>query len=225
MELEKKKISSKNQDKVCHIVPSDLKLYEIKVIIIKLYTPEISIYTNILPISISILIVNNCHDLDANSLAQISYTFCLTCRSYYKCTNPRCGAKKQVERSMDEPDTLIITYEGLHLHFAYPFFSNYNNNDSHTHQIDPPLKKAKKMLHERHKNDIQNEVSPKTLLEETNVPYHHQIPKSDSQQEIELQGLLEDVVPLEVRNPSRESLFNFSVCRSTINYSTPSILS
>ncbi|KAJ8532927.1 hypothetical protein K7X08_015816 [Anisodus acutangulus] len=48
-------------------------------------------------------------------------------RSYYKCTNPRCGAKKQVGRSSDEPDTFIITYEGLHLHFAYPFIT-----------LDPP---------------------------------------------------------------------------------------
>ncbi|KAH0739472.1 hypothetical protein KY290_038177 [Solanum tuberosum] len=48
-------------------------------------------------------------------------------RSYYKCTNPRCGAKKQVERSSDEPNTFIITYEGLHLHFAYPFIT-----------LDPP---------------------------------------------------------------------------------------
>lgn len=42
-------------------------------------------------------------------------------RSYYKCTNPRCSAKKQVEKSNEEPDTLIVTYEGLHLHFVYPF--------------------------------------------------------------------------------------------------------
>nr|WJJ45887.1 WRKY37 [Persea americana] len=30
-------------------------------------------------------------------------------RSYYRCTNPRCSAKKQVERSTEDPDTLIIT--------------------------------------------------------------------------------------------------------------------
>ncbi|KFK31038.1 hypothetical protein AALP_AA6G059900 [Arabis alpina] len=33
-------------------------------------------------------------------------------RSYYKCTNPICNAKKQVEKSIDEPNTYIITYEG-----------------------------------------------------------------------------------------------------------------
>ncbi|CAL4959232.1 unnamed protein product [Urochloa decumbens] len=43
-------------------------------------------------------------------------------RSYYRCTNPRCNAKKQVERATDEADTLIVTYEGLHLHYTYSHF-------------------------------------------------------------------------------------------------------
>ncbi|WOL04732.1 putative WRKY transcription factor 49 isoform X1 [Canna indica] len=40
-------------------------------------------------------------------------------RSYYRCTNPRCNAKKQVERSVEDPEMLIVTYEGLHLHYTY----------------------------------------------------------------------------------------------------------
>ncbi|XP_062232391.1 probable WRKY transcription factor 49 [Phragmites australis] len=40
-------------------------------------------------------------------------------RSYYRCTNPRCNAKKQVERVTD---TLVVTYEGLHLHYIYSHF-------------------------------------------------------------------------------------------------------
>ncbi|GLJ37239.1 hypothetical protein SUGI_0755320 [Cryptomeria japonica] len=40
-------------------------------------------------------------------------------RSYYRCTSPKCRAKKQVERCVDEPNTLAITYEGLHLHYSY----------------------------------------------------------------------------------------------------------
>ncbi|KAJ1287274.1 hypothetical protein BS78_03G418800 [Paspalum vaginatum] len=43
-------------------------------------------------------------------------------RSYYRCTNPRCNAKKQVERATDEADTLLVTYEGLHLHYTYSHF-------------------------------------------------------------------------------------------------------
>uniref|UniRef100_A0ACD5W532 Uncharacterized protein n=1 Tax=Avena sativa TaxID=4498 RepID=A0ACD5W532_AVESA len=38
------------------------------------------------------------------------------CRSYYKCTSSHCSAKKHVEKSTDDPEMLIVTYEGSHLH-------------------------------------------------------------------------------------------------------------
>lgn len=60
----------------------------------------------------------------------------MQCRSYYRCTNPRCNAKKQVERSTEEPDTLVVTYEGLHLHYTYSHFLQ-------THQPPPQPKKPK----------------------------------------------------------------------------------
>ncbi|KAL6614181.1 hypothetical protein ACP70R_036451 [Stipagrostis hirtigluma subsp. patula] len=43
-------------------------------------------------------------------------------RSYYKCTSARCGAKKHVEKSLDDPEMLIVTYEGSHLHGPQPLF-------------------------------------------------------------------------------------------------------
>ncbi|OEL12862.1 hypothetical protein BAE44_0026119 [Dichanthelium oligosanthes] len=43
-------------------------------------------------------------------------------RSYYKCTGSRCGAKKHVEKSTDDPEMLIVTYEGPHLHGPQPLF-------------------------------------------------------------------------------------------------------
>ncbi|XP_066307406.1 uncharacterized protein [Miscanthus floridulus] len=43
-------------------------------------------------------------------------------RSYYKCTSFRCGAKKHVEKSTDDPEMLIVTYEGPHLHGPQPLF-------------------------------------------------------------------------------------------------------
>jgi hypothetical protein len=42
------------------------------------------------------------------------------CRSYYKCTSARCGAKKHVEKSVDDPEVLVVTYEGPHLHGPHP---------------------------------------------------------------------------------------------------------
>ncbi|KAL0451139.1 UNVERIFIED_CONTAM: ATP-dependent zinc metalloprotease FTSH 8, mitochondrial [Sesamum latifolium] len=115
-------------------------------------------------------------------------------RSYYRCTNPRCSAKKQVERSIDDPDTLIITYEGLHLHFTFPFFLHQ--------QTDPPMKKQKgPTLEAAHDVGVQTGNG----LEEV-VPNLGSTPESDPSKEFEQdlmgqQGLLEDVVPLMIRKP------------------------
>ncbi|KAL0347320.1 UNVERIFIED_CONTAM: putative WRKY transcription factor 49 [Sesamum calycinum] len=115
-------------------------------------------------------------------------------KSYYRCTNPRCSAKKQVERSIDDPDTLIITYEGLHLHFTFPFFLHQ--------QTDPPIKKQKgPILEAAHDAGAQTGNG----LEEV-VPNLGSPPESDPSKEFEQdltgqQGLLEDVVPLMIRKP------------------------
>lgn len=117
-------------------------------------------------------------------------------RSYYRCTNPHCSAKKQVERSTDDPDTIIITYEGLHLHFTYPFLKmDQPDNISpvtkkprvsspiiEAHADDPQITKGKEP------GNISSGPLPVTVL---------------AQQEVVLgpQGLLEDMVPFVIRNP------------------------
>lgn len=37
-------------------------------------------------------------------------------RNYYKCTTQKCTVKKRVERSFQDPSTVITTYEGQHNH-------------------------------------------------------------------------------------------------------------
>lgn len=40
-----------------------------------------------------------------------------TNRGYYKCSSVRgCPARKHVERALDDPTMLIVTYEGEHNH-------------------------------------------------------------------------------------------------------------
>ncbi|KAF3431558.1 hypothetical protein FNV43_RR26289 [Rhamnella rubrinervis] len=42
-------------------------------------------------------------------------------RSYYRCTNSKCMVKKRVERSSEDPTTVITTYEGQHCHHTVGF--------------------------------------------------------------------------------------------------------
>nr|QIN97339.1 WRKY2 transcription factor [Isatis tinctoria] len=130
-------------------------------------------------------------------------------RSYYKCTNPICNAKKQVERSVDEPNTYIITYEGFHLHFTYPFFLS---NSTHR-----PNKKPKILKHDANfvinqKSQTQEENKQAELVEPTHQshPAHEAHGNTPANLEDELffpldqcwqrQGLLEDVVAPAMNN-------------------------
>lgn len=45
----------------------------------------------------------------------------MLCRSYYRCTNTKCTVKKRVERSSEDPTTVITTYEGQHCHHTVGF--------------------------------------------------------------------------------------------------------
>ncbi|KAJ4823505.1 hypothetical protein Tsubulata_045007 [Turnera subulata] len=141
-------------------------------------------------------------------------------RSYYRCTNSRCNAKKQVERSSDDHDTLIITYEGLHLHFAYPYFLLDQPEDG-----NPPTKKPKRTSSEAQefqphstqqiaKNAQEGSAQdssislPPSRLEDDYM-------KDSSPVGTRTQGLLEDVVPLMVRNPSNYNVPSNWSCDSS----------
>ncbi|KAL8102333.1 hypothetical protein AgCh_027001 [Apium graveolens] len=106
-------------------------------------------------------------------------------RSYYRCTNAHCSAKKQVERSTDDPDTIIITYEGLHLHFTYPFLKL--GQPDNTSPVTKKPKVSSPTVEDPPEN-ISSGPPPVTGL---------------AQEEVVLgpQGLLEDMVPFVIRNP------------------------
>ncbi|XP_075497804.1 putative WRKY transcription factor 49 [Primulina tabacum] len=138
-------------------------------------------------------------------------------RSYYRCTNPRCSVKKQVERSIDEPDTHIITYEGLHLHFPYPF----SLINSHLDQPDPPTKKHKgRMPEAQYKAHNADRIAQDTGTENgLNNIYPSPMDKEFEDQLKSPQGLLEDMVPLMIRKPfiskSNGSTASSSSCASS----------
>lgn len=144
---------------------------------------------------------------------------CMVCRSYYRCTNPRCGAKKQVERCSDDPETIIITYEGLHLHFSYPFFLIEQQQER---QTDSPLKKQRKPIPtttttwQGKTNETQQIIANIETAEESPgnathcTPVHLPPPPAtvgdfgnglDGDNSNSGGGLLEDVVPLLIRKP------------------------
>ncbi|XP_010922292.1 probable WRKY transcription factor 49 [Elaeis guineensis] len=142
-------------------------------------------------------------------------------RSYYRCTNPRCNAKKQVERSTEDPEMLIITYEGLHLHYAYShFFLPRRQGQNSATSLHVPKKPKVQQAEDLDQNPdarstkpeaptttqqqqqqelvIIGEKSPQgTLLGP--VLREERMPTEDNAQCP--QGLLEDIVPLLVRKP------------------------
>ncbi|RZS02830.1 hypothetical protein BHM03_00032918 [Ensete ventricosum] len=121
-----------------------------------------------------------------------------SCRptSYYRCSNPRCGAKKQVERSMEDPETLIVTYEGLHLHCTYSRLLLPPPQEDYKAGFHAAKKlKRRPMAGALDNTTIQSRLSSQPAVDGTVSP----IMEEDALHSSE--GLLEDVVPLLVRKP------------------------
>ncbi|KAK4583638.1 hypothetical protein RGQ29_026391 [Quercus rubra] len=137
-------------------------------------------------------------------------------RSYYRCTNPRCSAKKQVERSSEDPEALIITYEGLHLHFAYPYFLPSQS------YVNPTNKKPKKSISQAqepqdHETQQTQEVqeSPENLATSPLLITSEVCLQGwDKEEGMSSRGLLEDMVPFMIRNPPTNTSSNSSPCSS-----------
>ncbi|KAK6779275.1 hypothetical protein RDI58_021459 [Solanum bulbocastanum] len=155
-------------------------------------------------------------------------------RSYYKCTNPRCGAKKQVERSSDEPNTFIITYEGLHLHFAYPFVTLDPPQSLNQPNKKPKVTNSKAHIYESENTSEVDEspilVNPGPIIEleqglgldkmgSRGLGFDEMGSQGLGIDGMGSQGLLEDMVPLVVRNPSINKPTNSY--SSSCSYSSP----
>ncbi|XP_042433646.1 probable WRKY transcription factor 49 isoform X2 [Zingiber officinale] len=141
-------------------------------------------------------------------------------RSYYRCTNPRCNAKKQVERSLEDPEMLLVTYEGLHLHYTSHYL------------LPPPQQCANKP--KLRMTSIPAEARDRAMKESPALgplilPEHKSTHIADDSMQTLLEdvtraseGLLEDVVPLLVRKPCDPANYPHEYNLSSEEYSLSS---
>ncbi|KAF8082099.1 hypothetical protein N665_0848s0017 [Sinapis alba] len=124
-------------------------------------------------------------------------------RSYYRCTNSRCTVKKRVERSSQDPSTVITTYEGQHCHQTIGFprggiltAHDPHNFTSHHHHLPPPLPNPyyyQDLLHQLHRDNASSPRLPQTTTEDEHAAVSSINPSEE--------GLLGDIVPQTMRNP------------------------
>ncbi|URE20805.1 WRKY [Musa troglodytarum] len=124
-------------------------------------------------------------------------------RSYYRCTNPRCNAKKQVERSLEDPETLIVTYEGLHLHYTSHFLLP-RPQDLFTAACHA-AKKPKLQSTDLHA-EVPNCVPPEPTVHSPSMMLMQQ---SQAEAGRLVEGLDEDIVPLLVRKPCNSTIYSY----------------
>ncbi|KAF6165166.1 hypothetical protein GIB67_000750 [Kingdonia uniflora] len=112
-------------------------------------------------------------------------------RSYYRCTNSKCPVKKRVERSSQDPTTVITTYEGQHCHHtvSFPRGGFFSNDASFGAMSQPALyvtgmrfSTGGQLDDVRQSHLLQHEVGSTQL-----DPSHQFLTRH--------QGLLDDIVP------------------------------
>ncbi|KAK8664602.1 hypothetical protein V6N13_084383 [Hibiscus sabdariffa] len=116
-------------------------------------------------------------------------------RSYYRCTTQKCTVKKRVERSYQDPSTVITTYEGQHNHLLP---TSLRGNAAALLQppmfLPPQLAGMTSFPHELfvqmapHDMNSQAGAAVSSMLAENPFQQHHQHQVSDN-------GLLQDMVP------------------------------
>ncbi|KAG4181837.1 hypothetical protein ERO13_A09G007400v2 [Gossypium hirsutum] len=101
-------------------------------------------------------------------------------RSYYRCTTQKCGVKKRVERSFQDPSVVITTYEGSHNHhipttlrgnnitssaaFPHEFLAHYFFPSTSNHQEDQNSMQHQSVALHQHQQQQQLQVSDYGLL-------------------------------------------------------------
>ncbi|KAK8672721.1 hypothetical protein V6N13_111085 [Hibiscus sabdariffa] len=106
-------------------------------------------------------------------------------RSYYRCTSPKCGVKKRVERSFQDPSVVMTTYEGKHNHHIPTTLRGHASPSGFPHEF------LSRFLPPSSNNPAGNTSS-----------MHYQTPQQQQQQQLQVPdyGLLQDLVSSFSRN-------------------------
>lgn len=132
-------------------------------------------------------------------------------RSYYRCTNSKCTVKKRVERSSEDPTTVITTYEGQHCHHTVGFprsLASHHHESAYTRQfssnslaLQQPFNYSRARFHDQLVRAVGSTQSRPQLLssESSGDRLIQKLPEASSQGSHVDQGLLGDIVPPRMR--------------------------
>ncbi|CAL0325430.1 unnamed protein product [Lupinus luteus] len=143
-------------------------------------------------------------------------------RSYYRCTTAGCGVKKRVERSSDDPTTVVTTYEGQHTHpcpatsrasLSFMQYGNGGSLGSHHFMLPHHQQQQQQQFHQaftcdsttpplNSTSDFVNSSSFNSFSQ--NQQDHHQGFVPSTMTVLRDNGLLQDIVPTQIRNEKKE---------------------
>nr|WCL15205.1 WRKY10978 [Atractylodes chinensis] len=129
-------------------------------------------------------------------------------RSYYRCTNSKCTVKKRVERSSEDPTTVITTYEGQHCHHTvgFPRGLASHHESAYARQLAPssalhyPVNYSRPHFPSQTRLVGASQSQPQLVSSESGDHLSHKLPPASSQGSHVDEGLLGDIVPPRMRN-------------------------